>query len=47
MANALKAFPLSERTPPATALRLADLDGQRRPETLSIAELVRLADTFS
>ena len=47
MANALKAFPLSERTPPALALRLADLDGQRRPETLSIAELAQLAEAFA
>jgi len=28
-------------------LRLADLDGRRRPETLSITELVRLADVFA
>ena len=28
-------------------LRVADLDGRRRPETLSITELVRLADVFA
>jgi hypothetical protein len=28
-------------------LRLADLNGRRRPETFSIAELVRLADVFA
>jgi 16S rRNA (adenine1518-N6/adenine1519-N6)-dimethyltransferase len=44
--NALLAFPLSARLPPAAALALADLDGRRRPETLAIAELVRLANAF-
>ena len=46
LANALKAFPLSTRLPPAVALERAALEGQRRPETLTIPELVRLADTF-
>ena len=44
--NALKAFRLSESLAPADALRHAGLDGQRRPETLSIAELVHLSDAF-
>ena len=47
LANALKAFPPSATLPPADALKTADLDGRRRPETLSIPELVRLADTFA
>ncbi len=46
LANALKAFPLSAKLAPATALKRAGLDGQRRPETLTIPELVHLADTF-
>jgi 16S rRNA (adenine1518-N6/adenine1519-N6)-dimethyltransferase len=47
LANALKAFPPSAMLSPADALRTADLDGRRRPETLSISEMVRLADTFA
>jgi 16S rRNA (adenine1518-N6/adenine1519-N6)-dimethyltransferase len=47
LANALKAFPLSAMLSPAEALTTADLDGRRRPETLSIPELVRLADAFA
>ena len=47
LANALKAFPPSTTLPPADALKTADLDGRRRPETLSIPELVRLADAFA
>jgi 16S rRNA (adenine1518-N6/adenine1519-N6)-dimethyltransferase len=47
LANALKAFPPSAALAPAAALKTADLDGRRRPETLSIPELVRLADAFA
>jgi 16S rRNA (adenine1518-N6/adenine1519-N6)-dimethyltransferase len=47
LANALKAFPLSSALSPAEALTAANLDGRRRPETLSIPEIVRLADTFA
>jgi 16S rRNA (adenine1518-N6/adenine1519-N6)-dimethyltransferase len=46
LSNALLAFPLSARLPPAAALAQAALDGRRRPETLTIAELVRLANAF-
>jgi 16S rRNA (adenine1518-N6/adenine1519-N6)-dimethyltransferase len=46
LANALKAFPPSAGLSPGEALKAADLDGQRRPETLSGPELVRLADAF-
>ena len=46
LANALLAFRLSSRLPPAAALERAGIDGRRRPETLTIAELVRLADVF-
>jgi 16S rRNA (adenine1518-N6/adenine1519-N6)-dimethyltransferase len=47
LANALGAFPLSAWFPPARALLEAGLDGQRRPETLSIPELVGLANVFA
>ncbi|MEO8258407.1 MAG: 16S rRNA (adenine(1518)-N(6)/adenine(1519)-N(6))-dimethyltransferase RsmA [Acidobacteriota bacterium] len=47
LANALKAFPPSATLAPAAALAAADLDGRRRPETLSIPEMVRLADAFA
>jgi len=49
MANALLALEgssLSARRP-ADTLGAADLDGTRRPETLSIAEFARLADVYS
>jgi 16S rRNA (adenine1518-N6/adenine1519-N6)-dimethyltransferase len=46
LANALKAFPLSSKLTPAKALDEAGLDPRRRPETLTLPELVRLADTF-
>ena len=46
LSNALLAFPLSARLPPAAALAHTALDGRRRPETLTIAELVRLANAF-
>ncbi len=46
LANALKAFPLSSKLPPGRALADAGLDPRRRPETLTLPELVRLADTF-
>jgi 16S rRNA (adenine1518-N6/adenine1519-N6)-dimethyltransferase len=47
LANALNAFHLSVACPPAEALREARLDGRRRPETLSTAELVGLANVFT
>jgi len=49
MANALLALDGSNlaATRPADALAAAGLDGTRRPETLSIAEFVRLADAYS
>jgi 16S rRNA (adenine1518-N6/adenine1519-N6)-dimethyltransferase len=46
LSNALKAFPLSATLPAARALARAGLDGGRRPEALTISELVRLADAF-
>jgi 16S rRNA (adenine1518-N6/adenine1519-N6)-dimethyltransferase len=46
LANALLAFPLSSRRSPGVALERAAIDGRRRPETLAVAELVRLADAF-
>lgn len=47
LANALLAFPLSSRVAPGAALERAGIDGRRRPETLSVAELVRLGNVFS
>jgi 16S rRNA (adenine1518-N6/adenine1519-N6)-dimethyltransferase len=46
LANALLAFPRSSCLSPALALQRAEIDGRRRPETLTIAELVRLAHAF-
>jgi len=47
LANALKAFPLAARHGPTQVLSEAGLDGRRRPETLTLPELVRVADTLS
>ena len=47
LANALLAFPRTERLPPGVALEQAGIDGRRRPETLTIEEFVRLADKFA
>jgi 16S rRNA (adenine1518-N6/adenine1519-N6)-dimethyltransferase len=46
LANALLAFPPAVTATPARMLRDAGIDGARRPETLSIPEFVRLADTL-
>jgi 16S rRNA (adenine1518-N6/adenine1519-N6)-dimethyltransferase len=46
LANALLAFPPAVAATPARMLGDAGIDGRRRPETLSIAEFVRLADTL-
>lgn len=45
IANALLAYPPAAGGALAGVLESAGLDSRRRPETLSIAELVRLADT--
>jgi 16S rRNA (adenine1518-N6/adenine1519-N6)-dimethyltransferase len=47
LANALLAFEPTARLAPSEALRLAGIDGRRRPETLSIEELARLSEVFS
>ena len=47
LANALLAFAGAATLPPARALAAAGIDGCRRPETLSIAELIRVADVFA
>jgi 16S rRNA (adenine1518-N6/adenine1519-N6)-dimethyltransferase len=47
LSNALKAFPLCATVPAAHALRQVGLDGRRRPEALTISELVQLADAFA
>ena len=47
LANALLAYKGGRELFVPDLLRLADLDGRRRPETFTIAELVRLADAFA
>jgi 16S rRNA (adenine1518-N6/adenine1519-N6)-dimethyltransferase len=47
LANALRAFAEGSGTASTTALREADLDARRRPETLQLVELARLADVFA
>ena len=47
LANALQGFLRNEALSPAKALTEAGLDGRKRPENLTIAELVRLSDAFS
>jgi 16S rRNA (adenine1518-N6/adenine1519-N6)-dimethyltransferase len=47
LSNALAAYAASKGTDAASALVAAGIDGHRRPETLSVAELVRLADVFA
>jgi 16S rRNA (adenine1518-N6/adenine1519-N6)-dimethyltransferase len=47
LANALDAFPPSATLSPAKALTEAGLDGRKRPENMTISELVRLSDAFS
>jgi 16S rRNA (adenine1518-N6/adenine1519-N6)-dimethyltransferase len=47
LANALLAFPPSVAITPARALAAANIDGSRRPETLSVAEFARLSDALA
>jgi len=47
LSNALKPFGTSLEVDPVTALVEAGIDGQRRPETLQLIELARLADVFA
>ena len=47
LANALEPFADSAGVPPGAALAAAGLDGRRRPETLQLEELARLADVFA
>jgi 16S rRNA (adenine1518-N6/adenine1519-N6)-dimethyltransferase len=45
--NALKPFGTALGVDPAVALTEAGIDGRRRPETLQLVELARLADVFA
>jgi 16S rRNA (adenine1518-N6/adenine1519-N6)-dimethyltransferase len=47
LSNALASFAASRGAEPASSLTAAGIDGRRRPETLSVVELVRLADLFA
>ena len=46
LSNALKAFAADRGVDARAAIADAGLDGQRRPETLQLTELARLADRF-
>lgn len=45
LTNALSAYPLPEGLTAAALVARAGIDGRRRPETLDIAEFVRLSDS--
>lgn len=47
IANALAGFARDAGVDPAAALAAADIDARRRPETLEIVEIARLADIFA
>lgn len=47
LSNALRRFADAHGIPPRDALQQSALDGTRRPETLQLTELARLADVFS
>jgi 16S rRNA (adenine1518-N6/adenine1519-N6)-dimethyltransferase len=47
LANALASFASSRGAEPGSALAEAGIDGRRRPETLTVAELVGLSDVFA
>ena len=47
LANALLAYPPASALQPAVALTRAAIDPRRRPETLNLTELGRLADVYS
>jgi 16S rRNA (adenine1518-N6/adenine1519-N6)-dimethyltransferase len=47
LANALRSFAGMKGADPRTILAEANIDGSRRPETLSLAELARLADLLT
>jgi 16S rRNA (adenine1518-N6/adenine1519-N6)-dimethyltransferase len=47
LANALAAFARETGADPARALAAAGIDARRRPETLEIVEIARLADIFA
>jgi 16S rRNA (adenine1518-N6/adenine1519-N6)-dimethyltransferase len=46
LANALLAFEPASKTSISGALSRSGIDGRRRPETLEVAEFVRLSDAF-
>ena len=47
LSNALAPFATARRANPRAALAHADIDPRRRPETLQLTELARLADFFA
>jgi 16S rRNA (adenine1518-N6/adenine1519-N6)-dimethyltransferase len=47
LSNALKRFAAARGTESAAVIAAADLDGRRRPETLNLSELARLARVVS
>jgi 16S rRNA (adenine1518-N6/adenine1519-N6)-dimethyltransferase len=47
LSNALRAYTAGADQDPGEMLARAGIDGTRRPETLTIAEIARLADTYA
>jgi 16S rRNA (adenine1518-N6/adenine1519-N6)-dimethyltransferase len=47
LSNALAPYAASRGSNPVSALEAAGIDARRRPETLAVAELIRLADVFA
>jgi len=47
LSNALAPYAASKGSEAASALAAAGIDARRRPETLTVAELVRLSDVFA
>jgi 16S rRNA (adenine1518-N6/adenine1519-N6)-dimethyltransferase len=47
LANALRAYEPAEKVEPGAMLARAGIDGTRRPETLTIPEIARLADAYA
>jgi 16S rRNA A1518/A1519 N6-dimethyltransferase RsmA/KsgA/DIM1 with predicted DNA glycosylase/AP lyase activity len=47
LSNALKPFASARGREAASVIAAADIDGRRRPETLNLQELARLAAVFA
>ncbi len=47
LSNAVATYAASRGSEAGSALAAAGIDARRRPETLAVAELVRLSDLFA